>query len=133
MRVNIPKAICLSVALLFVVNAIGLREMVLLSRILGVPLWMPYSTLAFLYSLLALLLVMILLGKRWARTTYTILAIINLLSLAGHVTDISLLGWMVATAKGAAIWMLYVAGSEPWFNRSSPNNSFKPKPLRGSA
>jgi len=133
MRVNIPKLVLFSVALLLAAHAAGLWQMILLSRTLGVPLWMPYSTLAVVYSLLIVLLVMILRGKRWARMVYTVLGVLSLLSVVGHVSDLSATGWLVAMAKVVALVLLYVPASNSWFTGSSPNNSFKPKPLRGSA
>jgi hypothetical protein len=107
--------------------------MILLSRTLGVPLWMPYSTLVFVYLLLAFLLVMILRGKRWARAVYTVIGVLSLLSAVGHVADLSAVGWLVAASRAVALVLLYVTASNSWFAGSSPNNSFKPKPLRGSA
>jgi hypothetical protein len=133
MRVNIPKPVLFSVALLLGTHAIGLWQMVLLTRTLGVPLWMPYSTLAFLYSLLVALFAMILLGKRWARTTYTALGVLILFSGLGHAAELSVLGWLVAAGRVVAVVLLYVPASDSWFTGSSPNTSFKPEPLRGSA
>ena len=133
MRVNIPKPVLLSVALLLATHGVGLWQMILLSRTLGVPLWMPYSTLAVVYFLLAALLAMIMRGKRWARSTYAVVGILGLLSVLGHIADLSALGWLVAAAKVLALVLLYVPASSSWFVGSSPNNSFKPKPLRGSA
>src|SRR4051794_34768959 len=103
MHVNIPKPVLLSVALLLATHATGLRQMILLSRTLGVPLWMPYSTLAFVYTLLVALLVMILRGKRWARSAYTVLGLLSLLSVLGHIADLSEAGWLVAAAKVVAL------------------------------
>ncbi len=133
MRVNIPKPVIVSVALLFGAHAIGLWQMILLSRTLGVPLWMPYSTLAVMYSLSTVLLVLILRGKRWARATYTVVGVLGFLSAAGHIADLSVAGWLVTAGKAVALVLLYIPVSNLWFAGSNPNNSFKPKPLRGSA
>ncbi|MCI4569505.1 hypothetical protein [Lysobacter sp. CFH 32150] len=133
MHVNIPKPVLLSVALLLATHGAGLWQMILLSRTLSVPLWLPYSTLAAVYLLLAALLVMIMRGKRWARSAYTVVGILGLLSVLGHIADLSTSGWLVAAAKVVALVLLYVPASNSWFAGSSPNNSFKPKPLRGSA
>ena len=91
--------------------------MIAISRTLGVPLWMPYITLAICYSLLALLLAMILRGKRWARTTYTALALLGLLTTLSHATVISTLGLVLVAVKILAIVLLYVSASNQWFNR----------------
>jgi hypothetical protein len=133
MRVNIPKPILFSTALLLAAHAAGLWQMIFLSRTLGVPLWMPYGTLAFVYSLLMVLLVMVLRGKPWARALYTVLGALSLLSAVGHNADLSATGWLAATAKVVALVLLYVPVSNSWFARSSPNNSLKPTPLRGAA
>ncbi len=133
MRVHCPKPIIFSVALLLVVHAAGLWQMILLSRTLGVSLWMPYSTLALVYSLLAVLLVMILRGKRLARAVYTVLGVLSLLSVVSHITDLNVAGWLVAAAKTLALVLLYIPTSNSWFAGGSPNNSFKPNGLRPSA
>ncbi|RYE02060.1 MAG: hypothetical protein EOP50_00940 [Sphingobacteriales bacterium] len=133
MLAKIPKIVLLSVAMLLAAHAAGLLEMVQLSRTLDVSIWMPYSALALVYSLLAALLTLILLGKRLARAVYTFLAVISLLSAVIHFADLSAEGLLVATAKLVAVVLLYVPASNRWFNRGSPNNSFKPTPLRGAA
>jgi len=133
MRVHIPKPVLFSVVLLLAAHAAGLWQMILLSRTSGVPLWMPYSTLAVVYSLLMALLVMMLRGKRWARAVYTVLGVLSLLSAVGHVADLSAAGLLVAMAKVVALVLLYVPASNSSFAGSRPNNSFKPNPLRGSA
>ena len=133
MRINIPKPVVVSITLLVAAHAAGLWQMILLSRTLGVPLWIPYSTLVFVYSLLLAVLVFILRGKRWARAAYTILGVLSLLSAVGNVADLSAAGWLVAATKVVGLALLYVPASNLWFAGSSPNNSFKPKPLRGSA
>lgn len=122
MHVNIPKPVLLSIALLLAAHGAGLWQMILLSRTLGVSLWMPYSTLAVVYLLLAVLLVMILRGKRWARSVYTVLGILSLLSVVDHAADLSASGWLVAAAKVVALVLLYVTASNSWFAGSSPNN-----------
>ena len=133
MRVNVPKPVLLSVTLMLVIHGVGLRQLILLSRTLGVPLWMPYSTLVVAYLLLAALFVMILRGKHWARSAYTVVGVVGVVSALGHITALSAPGWLVAAAKVLALVLLYVPASSLWFAGSSPNNSFKPKPLRGSA
>jgi hypothetical protein len=126
MRVNIPKPILVAVALLLAAHGTGLWQMTLLSRTLDVPLWMPYSILALIYSLLAALFAMLLRGKRWARTAYTVLWVFGLFSVVGHITDLSVVGWLIAAARATALALLYVPASNSWYAGSSPNNSFKP-------
>ena len=123
MRINTPKPVLLSVALLLAAHATGLWQMILLSRTLDVPLWMPYSTLAAIYLLLAALLAMILSGKRWARATYTVLGIFSLLSALNLIADLSAVGWLAAAAKASALVLLYVPISNSWFIDKSSNNS----------
>ena len=130
---KLPKSILIAVLLLVATHASGLWEMIAISHTLGVPLWMPYVMLAICYSFIALLLVMILRGKRWARTTYTVLAVFGFLSTLTHATGISTLGLAVLAMKILALVLLYVSASNQWFNRDGPNNSFKPTPLRGAA
>lgn len=125
MRINIPKSVLLSVAILLTTHVAGLWQMILLSRILGVPLWMPYSALAVFYLLLVALLVLILRGKYWARAVYTVLGIFSFLSVLGHIADLSAVGWLVQAAKFVALTLLYVPTSNSWFTDRSPNNSFK--------
>jgi hypothetical protein len=123
MHTNIPKSILLSVALLVVAHAVGFWEMVLLSRTLGVPLWMPYSTLTFAYLLLAVLLTMILLGKPWARITYVVFFVLNLFATLGHLTNLSATGRLMIAIKIAAIVLLYVSSSNSWFKNDSDKSS----------
>jgi hypothetical protein len=122
MNAKIPRVVLLSVSLLIAAHAVGLWQMVLLSNSLGVALWMPYSALAVVYSALATLFVMILRGKRWARTAYTLIAVFNLLSALQHVQELSALGFVVASAKVVAVVLLYVSTGERWFSQknSSP-------------
>jgi hypothetical protein len=133
MRVDIPKPVLFSVALLFATHAVGLWQMVLLSRTLGVPLWMPYSTLTVVYLFLVVLLAMMLRGKHWARFVYTVLGVIGLLSVLGQIAGLSAAGWLVVAGKAMALVLLYVPASNSWFEGSRPNNSFKPNPHRGGA
>jgi hypothetical protein len=119
MRIEIPKPILFSCALLLAAHAVGFWQMVLLSRTLGVPLWMPYSTLAVVYSLLLVLLMMILRGKNWARITYTVIGAFGLLTLVGHADEIDTLGWLASTAKLAALALLFVPTSNSWFDGNS--------------
>ena len=133
MRMKLPKSILIAVLLLTMAHAAGLWEMIAISRTLGVPLWMPYISLVICYSFIALLLAMMLRGKRWARTTYTALAIFGFLATLNHATGISTLGLAVLAAKIVAIILLYISASNQWFNRDGPNNSSKPTPLRGAA
>jgi len=117
MRVEIPTPVLISAALLTAVHAVGLWQMVLLSRTTDVPLWMPYSTLAVLYSLLAVALTMVLLGKRWARTIFAILAAFAVLSALGRLAGMA--GFLTAAVKVLAVVLLYVPTSDAWFNRNS--------------
>lgn len=133
MRISIPKPVVLSVGLLLATHAVGLWQMISLSRTLGVALWMPYGMLALVYSLLVALLAMILLGKFWARATYTVLGVLGLLSIFGHIVDLDATGWLAGGAKVAALVLLYVPASNSWFMGASPDSSFKPTQLRGAA
>ena len=133
MRMKLPKSVLIAVLLLAMAHAAGLWEMIAISHTLGVPLWMPYIVLVICYSFIALLLTMLLRGKRWARTTYTALAAFGLLATLTHATGISTLGLTVLATKIVAVVLLYVSASNQWFNRDGPNNSFKPTPLRGAA
>ena len=133
MRVKPPKSILIATLLLALVHAAGLWEMLGISKNLGVPLWMPYLTLTFCYFFIALLLVMMLRSKRWARTTYTTLAAFGLIATLAHAPGISTLGLTVLATKIIGVILLYVSASNQWFNRDGPNNSSKPTPLRGAA
>ena len=119
MRTKIPRTILLSATLLLAAHAVGLWQMVLLSRTLGVPLWMPYSILVVVYSLLAGLFVMILRGKRWARNTYSFIAVLAVLSALAHAQDLGAAGFALVAAKVVAVVLLYVSASERWFDRSN--------------
>jgi len=130
---KLPKSILIATLLLAMVHAAGLWKMIGISKTLGVPPWMPYITLAVCYLFIALLLVMMLRGKRWARTTYMAIAAFGLLATLAHATGISNLGLAVLATKIVAVILLYVSASNQWFNRDGPNNSFKPTPLRGAA
>ena len=128
MRINVPKPVLLSVVLLSGAHAVGLWEMILLSGTLGVPLWMPYSTLGVVYTLLVSLLAAILYGKNWARFIYTALAVLGFLAVPSHIADISSTGWLALAAKAAALVCLYLPVANSWFAGSRPNNSFKVTP-----
>jgi hypothetical protein len=117
MDIKIAKPVLLSVTLLLAVHGIGLWEMIQLSRALGVSIWMPYSVLAIVYGLLAGVLVMILRGERWARTTYACVAVLAFLSVLGHAADLSAWGFGLIAAKVLAVVLLYVPASADWFNR----------------
>lgn len=123
MNAKVPRPVQLSVTLLLMAHAVGLWQMVLLSSTLGVPLWMPYSALALAYSILAGLLVLILRGKRWARTAYTLVAAFAVLSAFGDARDLSALGLVVVSAKILAVVLLYVSPSECWFSRKESASS----------
>ena len=133
MRMKLPKSVLIAVLLLAMAHAAGLWEMIAISHTLGVPLWMPYMALAICYSSIVLFLAMMILGKRWARTTYTALAAFGFLATLAHATGISTIGLTVLATKVVAVILLYVSASNQWFNRDDPNNSFKPTTLRGAA
>ena len=119
MRVNIPRPVLISAALLLTTHVVGLWQMILLARTLSVPLWMPYSTLAVIYPLLIALLAMMLRGKRWARFIYTVLGVISLLAAFEHVAGLSAAGWLVVSAKVVALVLLHIPASNLWFEGSS--------------
>ena len=125
MDAKIPRTVLLAATLLLTAHAVGLWQMVLFSSTLGVSRWMPYSALAVAYSLLAALFVLILRGKRWARSAYTLIAVLAFVSAIGHARDLSALGFVLASAKVVALVLLYVSASERWFSR---DNSLKPRP-----
>lgn len=127
MRINVPKSVVCATTLLLATHAAGLWEMILLSRTLGVPLWMPYSVLAFVYSLVLFLLLLLLRGKSWARVVCTVFGILNLLSASQHIAALGVAGWLVATAKAIALMLLYAPASNAWFAGYRLGDSSKPK------
>ena len=121
MRIEIPKSVIFSCVLLLAAHAVGFWQMVLFSRTLGVPFWMPYSTLAVVYSLLLVLLMMILRGKNWARITYAIIGVFGFFTLFGRTSEIDTFGWLVSAAKLAALVLLFVPASNLWFDADNPH------------
>lgn len=133
MPINTPKPVLLSLTMLLVTHAVGLWHMVLLSHTLGVPLWMPYSALVIVYSLLAFLLAMILLGKYWARAAYTTLGALSLLATLGRAGDVDALGWLMAAFKVVALVLLFIPVSNLWFTSGGRRTSLEPTSPRSSA
>lgn len=120
---DLPKTVAWSVGLLFATHAVGLRDMVVLSRSLGVALWMPYVTLAVVYAAIACVLAMILSGRRWARILYTLVAAIGLLAVIGRVSEVPPFGWLVLAVKIAALALLHAPASNAWFDRARDGSS----------
>jgi hypothetical protein len=119
MDARIPRTVLLSMSLLTATHAVGLWEMVQLSSSLGVALWMPYSALAVVYFVLAVIFVMILRGKRWARSAYTVIAVFGFLSALGQAQNLGAIGLVVAITKVVAVVLLYLSAGEHWFDRKN--------------
>ncbi|WP_267095255.1 hypothetical protein [Xanthomonas sacchari] len=115
MRPDRPNAVSVSVALLFATHMIGLAQMIGLSGTLDVPLWLPYSALAVLYSLVIFLVVMMMRGSQLARTIYTVVGVLGLLSTASSANHLDMMSWLIVVAKLAALALLYIPSSNAWF------------------
>lgn len=115
MRPDRPNAVSVSVALLVATHMIGLAQMIGLSGTLDVPLWLPYSALVFLYSLLIFLIVMIMCGSQLARTICMSVGLLGLVSIAGSANHLEMMGWLIVATKLAALALLYVPSSNAWF------------------
>ncbi|WP_234006484.1 hypothetical protein [Xanthomonas sacchari] len=88
--------------------------MIGLSGTLDVPLWLPYSALAVLYSLLIFLIVKMMRGSQLARTAYTAVGLLGLVSTASSANHLGM-GWLMVAAKLAALTLLYIPSSDAWF------------------
>lgn len=116
-----PKEILMSVSLLTGIHIVGLWQMILLSRTLGVALWMPYSALVVVYVGLAALLAMILFGKSWARTVYSILTIFGAIILLGSAEKLDMPSIALNAIRFTAVALLYLPVSNLWFSPRSLN------------
>ncbi|WP_371180726.1 hypothetical protein [Xanthomonas sacchari] len=126
MRPDRPKAVSVSVALLVATHMIGLAQMIGLSGTLDVPLWLPYSALAVLYSLLIFLIVMLMRGSQLARTTYTVVGLLGLVSTASSANHLGM-GWLIVAAKLTALTLLYIPSSDAWFAARSGGETHSSK------
>ncbi len=111
----------MSVSLLTGIHIVGLWQMILLSRTLGVALWMPYSALVVVYVGLAALLAMILFGKSWARTVYSILTIFGAIILLGSAEKLDMPSIALNAIRFTAVALLYLPVSNLWFSPRSLN------------
>lgn len=116
MNLRVPSTVFLPVALLLPSVAVGFWRMVEFSRTLeGVPLWMPYSAIAVQYAVLLAWLMLILLGKRWARTTYAVMGVLGLVALFPHLAELRPLDWALTSSKLVALLLLYLPANDAWF------------------
>ncbi|WP_131721635.1 hypothetical protein [Xanthomonas sp. NCPPB 1128] len=89
--------------------------MIGLSGTLDVPLWLPYSALAVLYPLVIFLIVMMMRGSPLARSIYTVVGLLGLVSTASSANHLDMVGWLIVAAKLSAMALLYVPASNSWF------------------
>lgn len=108
----------LSIALLVSTHAIAIWQLVEVSNTLGVALWLPYIALAVIYLLVFAWLALILLGKRWALTVYTAVAILGFFSYIPNLDQLGVLDWCVGAIKLAALGLLHLPSSDFWFGKA---------------
>ncbi|MCW0400017.1 hypothetical protein NB688_003548 [Xanthomonas sacchari] len=121
MRPDRPNAVSVSVALLVATHTIGLVQMIGLSGTLDVPLWLPYSALAVLYSLVIFLVVMMMRGSQLARTIYTVVGGLGLVFTARVANQLDMVSWLIVAGKLVALILLYLPSSSRWFAYKSPD------------
>ncbi|WNH52786.1 hypothetical protein [Stenotrophomonas oahuensis] len=115
---RVPRALMLSIALLVATHAIAIWQLADVSNTLGVALWLPYTALAVIYLLVFAWLALILLGKRWARTVYTAVAILGLFSYIPNLDQLDVLDWCVGAIKLAALGLLHLPSNDFWFGKA---------------
>ena len=128
-----PKATKIAVALLGLSFSAGLSRVLIdgnLLRLNSAWLW-----IAGYGALISLILYGLWRGKNWLRWLSAIFIAFGMVVLPWSLAEITPL-WQkgVYVAQGVlqtiAVILFFVPSSRPWFR---PNNSFKPRPLRGSA
>jgi len=117
MRIAAPKPVLAALLLLIATHAVGLWQMIALSRTLEVQHWLPDSALVVVYSVLLILLVLILRGRYWARAIYTAFLILGILGALRFIAGLSALEGTLLLARIAALVLLYLPSSNAWFAR----------------
>jgi hypothetical protein len=126
-----PSKVILAARLMWLIWATG--AVFLISRLyLAVQLALPgIAILAIVYvivlGLLAMLVQSVARGRNWARITYTVLAAIaSFLIVVGQLTASEqlsigqrLYSGLLVVGYAAIVWLLFQAGSRPWFKKSS--------------
>lgn len=115
MRPDRPKATSVSVALLVAAHTMGLAQMISLSATLDVPPWMPFGALTVLYAMLVFLIMMLLRGSQLARTIYTVVGGLGLVSTARVANQLDMVSRLIVAAKLVALMLLYLPSSSRWF------------------
>ncbi|MDR7135716.1 hypothetical protein J2X06_002925 [Lysobacter niastensis] len=142
MATTYPKTVLSAVFLIAATLLVGLVQTIrFLPTDLPLSPAITYGITSALYLALAALVYLIARGKDWARITYTAILVLGFLKAAATVSALlqapqaNLLPIAMYGAKIVALVLLYVPSSNAWFRHhgGSSNNSFKPKPLRGSA
>ncbi|MDR7099276.1 hypothetical protein J2X04_001623 [Lysobacter niabensis] len=141
MTIQRPRAVTAAAALLGLTLLVGLVQMIqfIAATDLGVPKAIPYSVLVAIYLAFVCLVFLISRGKDWARILYTVILALGLIKTAfafpallqSHSTGVAF--FLMIGAKISALVLLFLPSSNAWFRGDGSNNSFKPKPLRGSA
>jgi hypothetical protein len=141
MVAKFPKTVLSAVILIAVTLLVGLVQTIrFLPADLPVSPVITYGITLALYLAFGALLYLIARGKDWARIAYTAILVLGFLRAAPTIVVLlqsplaNLLPIAMYCAKIIAIVFLYLPSSNAWFRHGgSSNNSFKPKPLRGSA
>ncbi|GAB1597172.1 hypothetical protein [Lysobacter claricitrinus] len=130
-----PPTLIAAVLLLAATHIYGITELaqVISTGNLGVAPMLPSAVAAVVYLALLGLVVMVWLGRDWARFICAVAGFLAVLTNAPHLASFDGSAVMWFFAKAAAVALLYVPPTNRWFRWSGPNNSSKPTPLRGAA
>jgi hypothetical protein len=126
MRIEAPKSVLLSVVLLLAAHLAALWPVVVWAQNSGVPPLPMYTVITVACALLVIWLFFIVIGKSWARTTYTIFAVLGLLGAFVRLSEFDALAYILWVVRASAVILLYIPTSDSWFMRRSPDNSSNP-------
>jgi hypothetical protein len=126
MRIEAPKSVLLSVVLLLAVHLAALWPVAVWAQSNGVPPLPMYTVITCAFALLVTWLFLIVIGKSWARFTYTIFAVVGLLGALVRLSEFDALAYILWVVRASAVVLLYIPMSDAWFKRSSPGSSPSP-------
>jgi len=126
MRIKAPKIVILSAVLLLTVHIAALWPAIFWAQDSGIPMQFMYIAIAGLCALLVIWLYFIVIGKSWARITYTIFFLLGFFGAVGRLPEFDLFTYILWAIRAAAVILLYVPISNSWFMQYSPDKPSVP-------